>query len=358
MRGSGAFISPYRTMGLRLQAMRITFRAGLWVAMTAALTTALHVQEAVVYTARDTLSIGMEPDPRAAAILANIAWPAREFSVTVTGHPHEWTDADRLVEFDSPRPDKTAHVRVNRVVLEWYLARDESDAIRDHEAPSVILLHSLDTRLAISRSIAKILARHGIHAFLMHSPGYGRREYEPFRGYGDRFFERAMQAIADARRARDAVARLPGVLPHRVSIEGLSLGGFFATGAASLDGAFDYVFLHLSGADLYTLFTQGLREAQWVRQSMARYGVDDEKLKSLCETMELSAMAHRLNPRRTYLYSAAADQVVPKACTQALLQAAGLDASHHIQLSGDHYLALLHLPRCSEQMAAKINADR
>lgn len=318
----------------------------------------LLAQDRTVYKVHDTLSLGREPDERAAGILQAIAWTPSEFQAVVTANNADWTDADRLVTFDSPRPDATANGTVNTVILEWYVAKDEQGQPIEGQAPAVLLLHSLDVRLGISRGLARTLARHGIHGLLMHGPGYGQREYDPFRGYGDRFFERAVQAITDARRARDAIAALPGVQDDRISIQGLSLGGFFATGAAAIDNAFEYTIVHFSGADLHTLLTQGLREAQWVRLSMARHGIDDETLKRKCDEMELARIAHRLNPQRTWLYSAKADQVIPRACSMALAQAAGLDEAHHIWLSGDHYLALAHLPWCAERMVEIVKGKK
>ncbi|MDH3585267.1 MAG: hypothetical protein OER86_13770, partial [Phycisphaerae bacterium] len=68
-------------------------------------------------------------------------------------------------------------------------------------------------------------------------------------------------------------------------------------------------------------------------------------------------VAHRLDPKRTWLFSAFADQVVPAANARALAAAIGLDNSHHHWISGDHYTAVLNLPWMIRRMARTIHGE-
>ncbi len=306
---------------------------------------------AAAYNSRDTLRLNTDDDPKAAQMLRQVVWEPAEFQVRTEPNDPDWSDAPRLVRFPSPRPDAQGGPAVNSVVLAWYPAQGLAP---DARAPAVLLLHTIDPRLFLSRGIARGLAQRGIHAFVMHSPGYGLRQYREFRSLGDRFFDRAAQCIADARRARDAVAALPGVDTANINIQGTSLGGFYATGAAALDGAFRHHFFMLAGADIHGVLTHGWREAQWVRESLARQGIEGDKLRELCEKIEPAYYAHRIDPTRTWLFSGIADQVVHPQNARALARIIGLDESHHLWLQGDHYLSLLNIPWCVQKMAQEI----
>ena len=320
------------------------------------------------YAASDTLNIGPTASPQAANLLKTLAWEPAAFTVNVhrgvtavgTASP---TDADAIVTFDSPRPRDAAPgtpgtspgAGVNRVMLEWYQARGEGGALRLN-APAVLVLHILDGSMVLERGMARILSKQGIHAFIMHMPSFGSRRLDHSRLSGPLFFELCGQSVADARRARDAIAALPRVDAERISIQGTSLGGFIAASTASVDAVFDNTFILLAGGNLYNMFTNGQRESRWIRERLEASGVDDAKLRELCDTLELTYLADRLDPARTWLFSAISDQVVPAANARALAAAAKLEPAHHIWLSGDHYTCVLHLPWVMGQIAGKLNA--
>lgn len=333
-----------------------------------ALAVAAPVASAVEhYRATDTFRPdGTDPSPEARKMLHDLAWDPATFDVTVTpptAYPHDnvpdfATDADALVTFASPRPTGPATSPVNTVVLEWYKAKPTSAPAPGTAVPAVLVLHIMDVRLVVDRGIARTLAQHGINAFLMHLPDYGLR-YDPAHstGGGVRFLQRVHQGVADARRARDVIAALPGNDPRRISLDGTSLGGFVGVVAASLDHAFDHTFIMLAGGDLYTVFTQGTREAAGVRKSLQQAGYTGEKLRALTRTIDPLVLAHRLRPDRTWLYSARGDEVVPAACANALAAAAALPPSHHVWINGDHYTALLTLPWTLRQIEKIVRAN-
>ena len=65
-------------------------------------------------------------------------------------------------------------------------------------------------------------------------------------------------------------------------------------------------------------------------------------------------VAHRLDPERTWLYTAMFDQVVPAENGAALGKAAGLDQNHHSWLPGGHYTAALFIPRILADILARM----
>ena len=319
-------------------------------------TVVVEAPGATTYDARDTLAPDADSSPAAQRVIDQIVWPKTTFQVEVAPAPGGFGAVRRLIRFPSPRPPKAGKPHpYDTVVLEWHEASLGDRTPR--RSPALVLVHSIDHRLPVARAIARTICQQGVHAFVLHMPNYGLRAngLSVFEGKG--FFDRCFQAVADTRRARDAIAVLPRVDGRRISIQGTSLGGFVATSAASLDSSFDHNFVVLAGGHLQEVFENGRREARWLRQSLERAGYRDGRLRAACDRIEPVHVAHRLDPKRTWLFSAFADQVVPAANARALAAAIGLDDSHHHWISGDHYTAVLNLPWMIRRMAQTIHGE-
>lgn len=328
-------------------------------AVSATAAAELNVEAAERFVGQDTLVAEAEPGSDAAAMLGQFSWDAGAFEVQLIREPAEVmslegvlaTDADALATFPSPLPRDDADAAVNTVVLEWFAAEGaEAEAAR----PAVLVLDILDGRMRVARAFARTLAQQGIEAFAMHMPSHGWRQIDRFTFDGEVFFELCVQAVADARRARDAIGALPNIDTERISIQGTSLGGFIASAAASVDPVFDNAFIMLAGGNLYDMLHDGRREAAMIRRLMARSGFEGERLRELCERIEPTRLAHRLDPAKTWLISANGDQVVPAPNAQALADAASLDEANHFWLAGDHYSVLLHMPWAVRMIAETI----
>lgn len=295
---------------------------------------------------RDTLAVNLAAESRPAArqMLSELAWEPTDFRFTVA-KPNQFdrhpTDAARLIRFPSPRPNATEPADFNTGFVEWWPATDANgEALQD--APAILFLHILDNRMPISRALGRTLAPRGVHCFLLHAPGFGRRRFGPFNAA--HFFNNSAQAVADARRARDVIAALPGVDDERIALAGTSLGGFLAGPTASLDGCFSGVFIMLAGGDLHHMFTHGRNEAATVRRHLAEAGFAGDKLAAVCARIEPTTLAHRIDAKRTWMLNAEVDQVVPRRCCDKLAAAIGLAPGHHQMITGDHYLGVVHLP--------------
>lgn len=310
-------------------------------------------QEAHTYQARDTLKLTQVDDPAAKRTLDALRWKPGKFTVTVEpGDPAE-SDADAIVRFPSPRPMADRPAEWNTVAMEWYRPAGKPAGAK---TPAVLVLHSLDPNMTAAHGVARTLAKRGIAAFILHDPGYALRlGPHPWYDVSD-LLERAAQAASDARRARDAIAALPGVDPDRISLQGTSLGAFIGSLTASMDHAFVNTYLLCGGANLYQMFHHGHREAQWIREALTRAGVSDAKLRKMCDELEPANVAARLDPKHTWLISARFDQVVPDENANALSSAAKLSGDHHRWIDTDHYTALLELPWLINEMVKQIDS--
>ncbi len=293
--------------------------------------------EELRYTARDTLAEPMAKTDDARACLNGLCWKPAEFPVTV----EIATDAEHHAVVRFPSPIDTGDETNDRVALIWHRPANIDPA---KPTPTMVVVHESGSAMPVGKLFARRFADKGMHAFLVHLPNYGLRRRDGTKPTGEKFLLAMRQAIADVRRARDAVAVLPGVDPQRISLQGTSLGGFVTATTAGIDHGYDHVFVMLAGGDLYGLMQSGKREAAELSKRLADAGYSGDKLRDLMWTIEPTRLADRVNQQKTWLYSAEQDTVVPIANALAFKKAAGLDDEHHIRLPGDHISTIVFLP--------------
>ncbi|HWL09729.1 MAG TPA: hypothetical protein VNQ76_15060 [Planctomicrobium sp.] len=292
--------------------------------------------------------IGEELNEDARECLAGFHWNPTEFKVQVTP-PNGPGKDDALIRFPSPVADQNEIFAT--VTLEWYQAKNENGELI--QAPAVVVVHESGRKMPIGKMIAEGFRQRGVHAFLIHLPGYGERRAARPNDIAE-LSVRLRQGIVDTRRARDAVAALPCVTKDRIALQGTSLGGFVSSTTAGLDQGFHSVFILLSGGDIYGVVKNGEREAKAIRDTALTSGMTDDELREVAWSIEPTRLAHRLNPERTWLYSGLFDQVVPITNARLFAKAAKLSRSHHIQMPADHYTGILLLPGILDQMSAEI----
>lgn len=289
------------------------------------------------FTARDTLAGPAAETEDARACLEGLCWKPVEFEVTV----EVVSDADHHAVIRFPSAIDTGDAINDRVALIWHRPPLADPA---KPLPAMIVVHESGSAMPVGKLFARRFAEKGMHSFLIHLPNYGLRRRDGSKPTGEKFLLAMRQAIADVRRARDAIAFLPGIDPQRISLQGTSLGGFVAATTAGLDHGFDHVFVMLAGGDLYGLMQSGKREAAELSKRLADAGYAGDKLRDLMWTIEPTRLASRVNPQKTWLYSAEQDAVVPMANALAFRKAAGLDDEHHLRLPGDHISTIIFLP--------------
>jgi dienelactone hydrolase len=294
------------------------------------------------FAATDSLAPGDEPRDDARDCLAGLTWTCAPFTVRIEppgGAPPD-AKGDRIVRFPSPRPGGVA---VNDdVSLEWYAARDGAGEIV--RAPACIVVHESGSGMPFGRMIARGLAARGVHAFMVHLPYYGLRRPADMKPAPAALIRAVPQGVADVRRARDAIAALPLVDASRIGVQGTSLGGFVTATAAALDRGFSAAIVVLAGGDIAGVVTNGRRDAAKLRERLTAAGMAEDEIREVFRAVEPLRLAHRLDPCRTWLYSARYDEVVPPRHAALFATAAGLPADHHVQLHANHYTGVIYLP--------------
>ncbi|MCA9157603.1 MAG: prolyl oligopeptidase family serine peptidase [Planctomycetales bacterium] len=296
------------------------------------------------FAAHDTLATGHEAELDARNCLEALAWEPNHFEVTLqVAKEHQ---GDVWVRFPSARP--VGDATNDLAAMEWYQARDAAGCVI--EAPAAVIVHESGSGMTVGRLIAKSLRSKGIHTFMLQLPYYGvRRAGE--RPQGERLIEALCQSIADARRARDAVAALPLVDASHISLQGTSLGGFVVATTAGLDRGYHSVFILLAGGDLAGVLANGKKDAQKVRQAMMAGGMGEGEYRQMLSRIEPLRLAHRIDANRTWLFSGSYDDVVPPHNSELLATSAHLPEGHHIRLLANHYSGIIFLPMISQQMS-------
>lgn len=322
------------------------------VLMAAETTRAAEAVATKVYAARDSLAPQSDPSADAKKCLDGLVWKPVQFEVAVEAGTDPAMQG--LVRFASPKPNGVA--QNDRVALEWYAAKDESGRVID--APAIIVVHESGSKMEVGRIFAKAFHAQGLHAFLIQLPFYGVRKPAGFKPDGRHVEATMRQGIADVRRARDAVAVLPHVDAKHIAVQGTSLGGFVTATTAGLDRGFASVHIMVAGGGLYELVSNGQREAGKLRDMLAEAGYTGDKLRELFAVVEPLRLAHRLDPKTTWMYSATRDQVVPPTHAQQLARAAQLTDDHHIQLWADHYTGIVYVPVVVESIVKNVKAGQ
>ena len=326
--------------------MRFGFTASLVVCLSAV---AARGEEAATYSARDTLKELTDASDDAAKCLATFAWKPGPF--TVRCEPKGENERyDFLVRFPTPHP--TGDAANDLVAMEWYRPKEKDGTIK--KAPAIVVVHESGSSMPAGRAIARGLRDRGLHALMLQLPHYGVRRAGGKRPDETVLMSAVKQGIADVRRARDAAAALPDIDARHIGLQGTSLGGFVVALTGSLDRGFDSVFIMLAGGDLFDMVQNGRRETQQFRDKMAKAGYEGEKLKAVLQLVEPTRIAHRLDPKTTWLFAAIHDEVVPIRNARKLAQCAKLDEDHCAEMLGGHISAALYLPVLMDQIVKEV----
>jgi dienelactone hydrolase len=274
-------------------------------------------------------------------------WTPTKFDVVL--EPAQPGCGDFLVRFPSARP--IGDPLNDTVAMEWFAPHGDDDKIRS--ARAIVIVHESDKRMIVGRLIARGISGQGLHAFLIQLPGYGVRR-GPSPPKAEQILPSLLQAVADVRRARDAVAALPMIDHSLIGVEGTSLGGFVTATVAGLDHGYDRVFIALAGGDIQDVILHGARDAAKAHAKLNAAGVSDDQIKAVSHEIEPLRLAHRIEPDKTWLYNGKFDTVVPPRNSLALASAAHLAEDHHIEFPTDHYGGIVYLPQVIDQIMRRM----
>ncbi len=248
---------------------------------------------------------------------------------------------DRLAIYEAtfPSPVVTEVTVNNTVHCEYYLP------LSDQPCASVIVLHILGGDFALSRLFCHGLASRGIASLFLKMPYYGpRRDPNSKRRMisevPEETVEGMTQAVLDIRRATAWLGQRPELDPARRGIFGISLGAITAALAASQERDLAKFCLLLGGGDLGRV-TWEAKELSRVRERWLAAGRTREDLIELLKVVDPVTYAERLRGRPALMMNALDDEVIPRACTDALWEAAG--KPEIVWYPGTHYTVARHL---------------
>ena len=311
-----------------------------------------------LFEAKDSLAmeISKEASQDAKQCLDGLCWEPHTFQVRIddADEKQKRSGIDRIVRF--PSPVSSGDPINDSVAMEWYRASKKGQEL--DRAPAIVVVHESGRGMTVGKMIARGLSNQGVHALLLQLPSYGlRRNPASTRSEGETLIAGLKQGIADARRAYDAVGALPGIDPHRISIQGTSLGGFVVATTTGLDAVYHRSMILLAGGDLYGVLANGDRDAAKTRQELAKSGISMDQAKEALYSIEPLRLAHRAAAERTWLFSGTHDTVVPPVSSKKYADAAKLPEGHHIELPADHYSGVVFLPSVIQQMATLAAQD-
>ena len=296
------------------------------------------------FEAVDSLNVGVEAVLDAKLCLEGLKWQPENFQVHLQASQKGC--GDWLVRFPSAKP--SGNTLNDEVAMEWYQVKDKSG--QPIAAPAAVIVHESGSGMTVGRMIARALRAKGIHTFMMQLPYYGARRGPGGRPKDINLVGALQQGIADARRAKDVVSTLPLVDTTRISLQGTSLGGFVTSTTAGLDQAYHRVIVLLAGGDLYSVLMKGKKESAQVREELMKSGMTEDEVRAMLNSIEPLRIAHRIDPSRTWLFSALYDDVVPPRNSKLFAEAAHLESSHHIEMEANHYSGVIFLPMVTQQM--------
>ena len=165
-----------------------------------------------------------------------------------------------------------------------------------------------------------------------------------------RIFAKALaQGVEDVRRTVDVLASRPEVNPQQIGIMGVSLGGILAGTAAGQEPRIARAVLLLAGGDLLPVVHHA-RETRTLSETINRLApaerAEVEQAIVQADPLQHAAgLRDRAQQGRVLMINAGEDEVIPRACTEKLASALGIQ-DRVVWLDGlGHYTALAALPK-------------
>jgi len=277
-------------------------------------------------TCETTLQPLHDPDPEVNKLLELYNFPADPFPWRL--RQIDEADAYTVHHLSLPSPTPYAMLECSTVHGEYYLPKGNEGT-----SPAAIVLHILDGRFLVARSICRHFAAGGVPALLVQMPYYGQRRvrgtslYRTFMGDPKRMFDAIQGAVVDVRRAACWLQNRREVDPGRVGLVGVSLGAIEAALVAGVDRRFARTVLVLGGGDpARVLWTAP--ETEVVRERFEQRGYTFDQVREACRPIDPITFAHRADRRRILMINASNDTTVLRDTTVRLWEAYGKPTIH------------------------------
>jgi dienelactone hydrolase len=261
----------------------------------------------------------------------SFAWQARRLSAASSNF--------EILDVTFPSPVKTPVEVNNTVHCEYYRP------LKPGPRPAVIVLHILGGDFALSRLFCNALAQRGVAAMFLKMPYYGPRRdpNSPARMVSTdprATVEGMTQAVLDIRRGTAWLAARPEVDPQELGVFGISLGGITASLAATAEPRLQNVCTLLAGGDVARVAWESL-EVRGVKEKWLAGGGTREEFIALMKQIDPVTYAASARGKRILMLNATDDEVIPKACTEALWKAFGEPEIQYYK--GGHYTVVRHI---------------
>jgi dienelactone hydrolase len=265
--------------------------------------------------------------------------PEHSFDYRMTKLPVELSNHE-IWDVTFPSPVVTPHEANNTIHCEYY-----KPVGMNSKRPAVIVLHILGGDFALSRLFAGAIAQTGTAALFVKMPYYGPRRVPgaPQRMISanpDETIAGMTQAVLDIRQATGFLMSRPEIDSEQLGIFGISLGGITGSLAASCEPRLKNMCLLLAGGDLGKIAWEA-REFRREREKLIAMGATLEDFRAAVKEIEPLNHVGNCKGRKILMLNAESDEVIPKACTEALWTA--FDKPELLWYSGGHYSVFRHI---------------
>jgi dienelactone hydrolase len=246
-----------------------------------------------------------------------------------------------------PSPVVTPFEANNTVHCEYFQPK------RPGKHPAVIVLHILGGDFPLSRLFCNRMAQQGVAALFVKMPFYGPRRGEGVKrrmisANPDETVEGMTQAVLDIRRATAWLAARDEVDAEQIGVFGISLGGITGALAATAEPRIQNICLLLAGGDIARVALDS-PELKRVRGELPAALGDKETLIKTLRVIDPVTYAANARGRRILMLNADRDEVIPRACSDALYNAFG--EPEIVWYPGGHYSVIRHLFSALDRVA-------
>jgi dienelactone hydrolase len=190
--------------------------------------------------------------------------------------------------------------------------------------PAVILLHPLDLRISLMRTICEKMTQAGMDCLWLEMAYYDRRapggiiDLLGMINDLERLKSAVRQTVMDVRRASEFLAGQPDVLPKKIYLMGCSLGALVSGLTMGVDGEFSKVVLLVGGADIAQLMTANEKNNAILAMINKQRGLTQEKLRDQLKPIEPLTYLDRARDVKVLMINNRGDTVIIPECSQKM----------------------------------------
>lgn len=260
----------------------------------------------------------------------------------VSEKPFEVQDGIQITRLTYPSP-VVSPFPVNNIVTAYFF---QPPGPGPH--PAMIVLHEWNAGSTVGAfKLARAIVSAGVAALVVvepyslnrkpRGPQYaGRDDTEILSGNVPHMVSALRQAVLDARRGLDYLARRPDVDPNRLGIAGISLGGILSGLTAGVDPRIKVAVTIVGGADFAKGFWDGIGTRQY-RREILRSGYTYETYQAAMAPVDAAGWLpqRHFNPEDVLMINGRYDLVVLPDGAKAL--ARDFDGTKIVWLNTGHY---------------------